>query len=155
MNLLKNQYLLMLVRLFLGGLFIYAAVPKIMDPFAFAVDVYNYKMLPGFAVGLVAASLPWLELAAGLLLVLGIRVRASAIIITGLLVIFTLAILINTLRGIDVDCGCFTSDRAIGWRAAAEDTVFTLLGLWYILCGKNFFCLENVLRRTPIQHSSA
>jgi len=144
----------MIVRLFLGALFIYAAVPKIMDPFAFAVDVYNYRLLPGFAVGLVAAALPWLELAAGCLLVLGVRVRAAAVIITCLLAVFTLAMLINTVRGIDVHCGCFTSDRAIGWRAVTEDTVFTLLGIWYITCGKNFFCLENVLKKPFIQHSS-
>ncbi len=131
------------VRLFLGVLFIYAAVPKILDPYAFAVDVYNYRMLPGFAVGIVAAGLPWIELIAGILLVAGIRTRAACLVVTGLLGIFTLALIINTLRGIDVDCGCFSAERSIGWFSAAEDAVLTLLGVWYLAKADSFLCLEN------------
>ncbi len=154
MNLLKNQKLLVLLRIFLGAMFIYASVPKIIDPFAFAVDVYNYKLLSGFAVGLVAAGLPWLESVAGTFLVLGIRVRACALVITGMLAAFTLAIFINTLRGIDVDCGCFATERSIGWMTVAEDSLFTLLGLWYVLCADNFFELENMLRKRTTSRGS-
>ena len=152
MNLLKNQSLLVLLRFFLGAMFIYAAVPKIMAPFDFAVDVYNYKLLPGFAVGLVAAGLPWLEIVAGALLVLGIRVRACALVITGMLAAFTLAMFINTVRGIDVDCGCFATERSIGWMTVAEDGFFTLLGFWYFLCADKFFELKNVLRKRKTIH---
>ena len=147
MSLLKNQPLLFLVRIFLGGMFIYAAAPKILDPFDFAVAVYNYKLLPGFAVGLVAAGLPFLELLAGIFLVLGVRVRASALAITGMLGFFTLAMLVNTLRGINVDCGCFTTDRAIGWWAVGEDLTFTLMGLWYLLCADDFLGLESLVKK--------
>ncbi len=150
MNLLNNKFLLFLVRLFLGGMFIYAAVPKIVDPFSFAVDVYNYRLLPDFAVGLMAAGLPWLELIVGTMLIFGLRTRAACCIITGLLGVFTLAMFINTLRGIDVDCGCFVSDRSIGWFAVVEDLVFTLLGLWYLQRADGFWCLERlVVRRIP------
>ena len=144
---LENKYLLLLVRIFLGGMFIYAAIPKIIDPFDFAIGVYNYKLLPGFAVGFVAASLPWLEIVAGTLLVLGIRIRASALAITGMLTVFTVVMLINTLRGIDVDCGCFTSDRFIGWQTVGEDAFFTLLAIWYFLFADNFFSLENMVKK--------
>lgn len=147
MSLFRNQYLLFVLRIFLGGMFIYAALPKIMGPFDFAVAVYNYKLLPDVAVGPVAAGLPWLEVIMGALLVLGIRIRAASLTCTGLLVVFTLALLINTLRGINVDCGCFTSDRTIGWYAVAEDTLFTLLALWYFLRGENFWSVENRIVR--------
>jgi uncharacterized membrane protein YphA (DoxX/SURF4 family) len=147
MNPVRNQYLPALIRILLGGLFIYAAVPKILDPFNFAVAVYNYKMLPGFAVGLVAAALPWLELVIGILLVLGVRVQASSLICTGMLVVFTLAIFINTLRGIDVDCGCFSTDRSIGWAAVVEDSILTLLSIWCLLSVPTWLSLENLFRR--------
>jgi len=144
----RNRYLLAAARLFLGGMFVYAAVPKILDPFSFAVDVYNYKILPGFAVGLVAAMLPWLELTAGIMLVAGIRIRAAAFLVTAMLAVFTIAMLVNVVRGIDVDCGCFAADRSIGLISVAEDVVFTLLGAWFFLCGSEFFCIEPVLRRS-------
>jgi len=147
MSIMRNQYLLTAIRILLGALFIYAAVPKMLDPFSFAVAVYNYKMLPGFAVGLVAAALPWLELLIGILLVAGVRVQVSSLISTGMLVVFTLAILINTLRGIDVDCGCFSTDRSIGWAAVAEDSLFTLLSLWCLLCVPDRFSLGRLFRR--------
>lgn len=147
MNPLRNQYLPALIRILLGALFIYAALPKILDPFNFAVAVYNYKMLPGFAVGLVAAALPWLELVIGILLVLGVRVQASSLICTGMLVVFTLAIFINTLRGIDVDCGCFSTDRSIGWAAVVEDSLLTLLSIWCLLSVPTWLSLENLFRR--------
>jgi len=104
-------------------------------------------LLPGFAVGLVAAALPWLELLIGILLVVGVRVQASTLICTGMLVVFTLAIFINTLRGIDVDCGCFSTDRSIGWAAVAEDSLLTLLSFWCLLFVPNRFSLERLFRR--------
>lgn len=125
----------------------YAAIPKIMNPLDFAIDVYNYKMLPNFAVGLVAAALPWLEIVIGIFLLLGIRIRAASLAFTGMLTVFTLAIFINTLRGIDVDCGCFVSDRSIGWKSVAEDTLLTLLGVWCFLFANNFFDVENLVKK--------
>ncbi len=142
----KSIYLSALLRVLLGALFVYAAVPKIADPFSFAVDVYNYRLLPGWAVGVVAAGLPWLELAAGACLLLGVRVRAAALLITGMLLLFTAAMLINTIRGLDVSCGCFTVDRTIGWSAVAEDAALTLCALWCLVKARHAFCLENLLR---------
>ena len=145
MSLSWKSCLAVLVRIFLGGMFIYAAVPKIGDPFGFAVDVYNYRMLPDFAVGIVAAGLPWLELIVGACLVLGIRVRTTALLSMGMLGVFTLALFINTLRGINVDCGCFTADRSIGWRAVMEDMVFLLLSFWCFLSADTTGWVERVL----------
>ncbi|MFC1592259.1 MauE/DoxX family redox-associated membrane protein [Thermodesulfobacteriota bacterium] len=147
MSLLRNQYLLVLVRLLLGCLFVYAAIPKIADPFAFAVSVYNYKLLPGAGIGLVAAALPWLELVAGGCLIMGIRVRSAAVVITAMLGVFALALVVNTLRGIDVECGCFSTGRAIGWLAVAEDCALLLLGIWYVCCADAVCCLESAFRK--------
>lgn len=129
------QRLLFANRLLLGGIFMYAAVPKILDPAAFAVAVYNYRLLPDETIGIVAAGLPWIELAGGCMLVAGVRCRSACLVLTVLLGAFTAAMLINTLRGIDVECGCFTADRMIGWGAVFEDALLTILGLWCLKKG--------------------
>lgn len=129
------QRLLFVNRLLLGGLFIYAAVPKMLAPDAFAVAVYNYRLLPDGAIGIVAAGLPWIELVAGCMLVAGVRCRSACLVLTVLLGVFTAAMVINTLRGIDVECGCFTADRMIGWGAVAEDALLMMLGVWCLKKG--------------------
>jgi len=142
MNVLKNRYLLFFVRIVLGGLFIYAAVPKIADPFLFSVQLYNYRLLPVPLVGLVAAVLPWVEFAAGMLLVVGFKPRAASCIVSCLLTIFTLALFINTLRGIDVECGCFAAERFIGWQSLVEDGLLTAVSFWYFICADSFLCIR-------------
>ena len=60
-NILLSKHLALLFRLFLGILFIYASVDKILHPAAFAKIVYNFHILPGFLINLFAIILPWVE----------------------------------------------------------------------------------------------
>lgn len=96
-------------RLILGGLFIYAGISKIAHPHVFAKIIHNYQLLPGSLVYLSAAILPWVEIVAGFLLVIGIFRRTSAIILSALLLVFLVAITFNVARGLSFDCGCFSS----------------------------------------------
>jgi putative oxidoreductase len=95
------------IQIALGIVFVAAAIPKIADPPAFAHMVYNYRMLPGGAVNGIALVLPWVELFAGMALVLGVWKREAAILAGLLLVFFIVAIGFNLARGHAVDCGCF------------------------------------------------
>jgi hypothetical protein len=106
-----------LSRLVLGGLFLYAGLVKAGDVTAFARDVANYKILPYSWNYLVAATLPYIEFLAGLLLVANRRVRPAALVTGGLTVIFMLSLASVVARGLDIDCGCF---RAGGHTSAAE-----------------------------------
>ncbi len=101
------------VQIALGLIFIVAATSKVMDPPAFAKAVWNYKLLPLWALHPVALTLPWLELFCGVALCLGSWVRAAAGWITGLLLVFTLALGINLARRHPVDCGCFTQGEPV------------------------------------------
>jgi len=96
-------------RLILGGLFIYAAIPKIMDAQGFAAIIANYKILPDTLVTLPAIILPWAEIITGFFLVVGIFKRTSAVILSLLLLVFIFAIGFNLIRGISFDCGCFST----------------------------------------------
>ncbi len=106
---LRSRPALIISRLILGGIFIFASVDKIAHPDQFAEIVYNYKLLPGMTVNAMAIVLPWVEMVAGLFLVLGIWVKDSAAILGALLVVFIGAIGINLARGLDFDCGCFST----------------------------------------------
>ena len=82
----------LLCRLALGALFLYAALPKVADPAAFAKDLANYRMLPESLVHVSAVVLPWIEVLVAALLVVGIATRAAALLCTALLLVFTVAI---------------------------------------------------------------
>lgn len=104
---LTNPWLTTAVEVALGVIFIVAAIPKIADPPAFAHMIYNYRMLPGELVNLLALFMPWVELFAGLTLLLGVWRSAAAGLLGLLLLVFISAIGFNLLRGHAVDCGCF------------------------------------------------
>lgn len=112
MSWLTSPWLTIRVQLALGAIFVVAALPKIADPPSFAHMIYNYRILPGGLVNLSALIMPWVELLAGLALILGVWTRGARTIITLLLVTFILAISINLLRGNAIDCGCFDTSAA-------------------------------------------
>lgn len=101
-----------LCRLVLGGIFIYASLDKIVHPWEFAKIIANYAILPDFLVTLPALALPWVELVAGLCLVIGLWPRSSALLLSLLLLLFTAALGINALRGVSMSCGCFSTSAA-------------------------------------------
>lgn len=117
------------VRVALGAVFIFAAVPKIADPAAFAGSVAAYRILPYFWSYLTAAVLPFLELICGLLLVFGWRVKAGALIIAALNLAFMAALTSAIVRGLDIDCGCFRQGGAktSPWLALGRDVVFFVM----------------------------
>ena len=88
-------------------MFVVAALPKIADPPAFAHMIYNYRLMPGGLVNALALVLPWVELLAGLALILGVWKKEAAVVAAVLLLVFIVAIGINLARGHAVDCGCF------------------------------------------------
>ncbi len=104
---LGSEWLAVRAQLALGLLFVVAALPKLADPPGFAHMIYNYRILPGSLVNLFALVLPWVELLAGVALLLGLWTRASASLIAALLVVFLVALSVNLLRGNAIDCGCF------------------------------------------------
>ena len=126
----------LVARLYLGGVFLFACWHKLADPHAFAVDVATYRILPLSLVNLTAIALPAVELVAGAMLVLGVRVRAGAVLVSGMMVVFLVALGIALARGQDMSCGCFASQGAaqdpIGWRTVLRDLGWLLLGLYVL-----------------------
>ena len=106
-NALTHPWLTIRVQLALGVFFVIAALPKLGDPPSFAHMVYNYRIVPGALINLMALTMPWVELLSGLALILGIWKDAARTLIALLLVVFIVAISINLMRNNAIDCGCF------------------------------------------------
>jgi uncharacterized membrane protein YphA (DoxX/SURF4 family) len=102
-----SSWLTIRVQIALGAIFFVAALPKIADPPSFAHMIYNYRLVPGALVNAMALVMPWVEILAGLALILGVWRREAAIAVGLLVVVFLVAIGINLARGHAVDCGCF------------------------------------------------
>jgi len=124
---IHNDYLSLVVRVTIGIIFIYASIDKIMYPGDFARIVYNYHLLPGSLINLMALILPWIEMICGIFLIFGIYKDGSILLINILVVIFIIAIGINLIRGVSLECGCFTvSSRA---KSSALSLLLRDLGL--------------------------
>jgi rhodanese-related sulfurtransferase len=125
---------MVLSRLFLGGIFVYASCDKILHPVFFAETVYNYQVLPDLLVNITALVLPWVELLVGLALILGLWLAGALVISNLLLLVFSGTLVFNLARGLDIDCGCFTS--SIGPSSGGHM-------LWYLV-RDGFFLLVGV-----------
>jgi uncharacterized membrane protein YphA (DoxX/SURF4 family) len=127
-----NKYLLMIVRLFLGLVFVLASIDKIVAPEAFAASIQAYKLVPLPFVNIFAIIIPWIELICGILLMVGVKHRSSSIIVSMLLAVFTIAIISALLRNLNIDCGCYGKEHAtpISWMKVLEDVGLMVMGIY-------------------------
>jgi len=107
---IAHPYTALIGRMLLGAIFIYASLSKILNPDQFAQAVMHYRIVPLVSVNLFAIVLPWLELVSGILLLLGLFSGGSIVMITLLMALFLGAIGSVLLRGLDISCGCFSTD---------------------------------------------
>lgn len=119
----RHPAAVVVARLFIGLVFLAAALAKIGDLATFASQIHNFRLAPIWAEHLVAMTLPWIELVAGLCLVLGIRPRGGAVVVTVLMAVFTLAVGQALARNLDIECGCFgTADASqVGWTKLIQN----------------------------------
>jgi uncharacterized membrane protein YphA (DoxX/SURF4 family) len=103
-----HPYAIIMFRLALSALFIMSSIPKIKDKAYFTGVVSNYRILPSVVAKLFGVIFPYLELLIGLLLLLGLFTNEVLLISYLCILVFTVAMLINLLRGRkQIDCGCF------------------------------------------------
>ena len=116
-------------RLILGMIFVYASYDKILHPKAFAEVIYNYQILPDGFINVTAIFLPWLEMLMGIFLITGFWMPGTVIWCNTLLVVYIGALCFNLARGLDVDCGCFstTKGRSISIETILWDAAFLAL----------------------------
>ena len=110
-NFLKIHHIIsIIVRFVLGAIFITAGIPKIIDTASFAGVVYNYHLLPDIFINIFAITLPWLEVLIGSMLIMGVWMPGTVILYNSLMIAFIAALSFNVARGLDISCGCFSTD---------------------------------------------
>ena len=140
-------------RLGLAAVWLVSGGLKALDPDQTYVAVRAYDVLPTAGVEIVAAVLPWLEIAFGLLLLVGLGVRAVAAMSAALLLVFMAGVAQAWARGLSIDCGCFGGGGAV----AAEDTAylpellrdagFLALAIWLIVRPRTIFALDALFEK--------
>ncbi|OGC89561.1 MAG: hypothetical protein A2W25_14450 [candidate division Zixibacteria bacterium RBG_16_53_22] len=136
MRFLSDRRLLLVSRLVLGIVFIYASYDKALNPLAFAQIIHNYRIMPPSLINISAIILPWIELLAGVLIIVGLRVRGANLILGGLLVFYIALLSVTAIRGININCGCFSTSASVRTNLVVDtirDVVFLIFALHILL----------------------
>lgn len=109
MKFFSNRWFLLVLRIIIGGVFVYAGTTKVANPQAFADSIATFKLLPPQLINIVALGLPPFEFLLGLMLLSGWKVRPASLAVATLAIVFGIALGQALFRGLAVDCGCFGS----------------------------------------------
>ena len=130
---------LIIGRLILGAIFLYAAYAKLRQPWPlFAMSINSYEFLPQntLLLEIFARVLPWLELLLGIFLVVGWKLRWVATVAAALLLTFLAAMIRARFMILSIDCGCFgAGDEPLTAARFAEEGVFLALALFLTVGG--------------------
>ena len=142
-----RRIILWIGRLVLGGIFVYAGIAKLIYPNThlwpmfflkfsvstnlsmFQQQVESYRMLSPDAAQLLAHTLPFVEIALGLLLLVGWQVRIWATLITLIIVGFLGVVTRAYLLHMDINCGCFGTPEKLTLWTVIRDSLLSALAV--------------------------
>jgi uncharacterized membrane protein YphA (DoxX/SURF4 family) len=110
-----------LVRLGLAAVWLVAGGAKVGDLAGSGRAVNAYDVMPYDLAKVIGAALPFVEVALGVLLLVGLATRLAAGFSAALLVVFVAGITQAWARGLQIDCGCFGSG---GQLAAGQSPTY-------------------------------
>lgn len=144
-KIVNNTFLVLFARTVVALMFIIVGVGKIAHPEEFAREINNYQILPLIFVNPLAIFLPWLELITGMLILFGIQIRANALIVLGMLIVFTTGVAIAVAKGLSINCGCYSQIAAqkVGIPKILENIGLMILTLILIFTENNKLQIKN------------
>jgi len=110
MSFLKRKEVILLLRLIVGVTFVYSSYDKVLHPHAFAIAVRGYQIIPVSLSNLFTLAVAWAQLISGILLIVGLFTRQAAGAVFLLLGMFVVALVTVAVKGMVIDCGCFSSE---------------------------------------------
>jgi uncharacterized membrane protein YphA (DoxX/SURF4 family) len=140
-----------LARFGLAAVWLVSGLLKAADPDQTYVAVRAYDVLPDAGVEVVAALLPWVELALGVLLLVGVGTRLVAALSAVLLIVFVAGVIQAWARGLSIDCGCFGGGGAVEpgqttyVQELLRDAGFLLMAGWLIARPRTLAALDDRL----------
>jgi uncharacterized membrane protein YphA (DoxX/SURF4 family) len=143
-KLVDNPILILVIRTFIGIIFIFFGVAKIADPSQFANEIGNYGMTPDFITHLMALILPWAEMIVGVLLLFGIYQNENGLLATLMLVMFTFGVIVAFASGLDINCGCSggNAQQKVGWLKILENIGLIILTTIVTITNSKKFVLK-------------
>jgi len=142
------------LRILAAGIFILSSSTKLFHPAQMADSIDNYRIIPEFlkfTIMPAAYILPWLQLICAVMLLIDVYAKTSALILSGLLAFYTIAIAQAWARKIEIECGCF--DMLIEWgekvgaQAVIRDLVFLSITLAIYSAAKDGFNFYGLFRK--------
>jgi uncharacterized membrane protein YphA (DoxX/SURF4 family) len=136
-----RRAVILIGRIVLGGIFLYAGYAKIflpnMNPHPpikialalFAMQVDSYQMLPPQGVDFVAHTLPFAEIALGLLLLIGWQLRIWGTLTSLIILGFFAAVVRSYALGLQINCGCFANPEPLTISTVFRDGLLAALAL--------------------------
>lgn len=141
----------LLARLVLGVVLVVAGALKVGNPLGAARAVQAYEVMPFEVARWVGWALPWIEIVVGVLLVVGLFTRASALLGTVLMLAFVVGIAQAWARGLTIDCGCFggggqvDADQTRYGSEILRDLGLALCGAWLVARPASTLSLDRAL----------
>jgi uncharacterized membrane protein YphA (DoxX/SURF4 family) len=153
------DYATLIGRWFLGLLFIQMGLSKALHPVEFLKLAREYDIVTSpLLLNSIVGTLPWFEVFCGILLLLGVAVRGTAVLLISMLVPFTVVVIqralsIATAKGlafcaVKFDCGCGSGEVYICSKVL-ENSALMLLSFWLILGYGRQLSLRYCLFRKP------
>lgn len=122
---------LLIWRIFLGGVLIWAGLAKSLSPrWQLKRSLAEYVLIPKSFVSLVGTSLPVLELVLGVSLVVGLLLPLPMVFAAVLFAVFAVAMMGNLLAGRRTPCACFGPiGHRISWTRASAAIAIAMVTL--------------------------
>ncbi len=143
-----GKYLFLALRLLIAAVFLVSGWEKAVNPPAnFLYILQAYDILPAVLERLVSVVFPWIELATGVLLALGLWLRVGLLVSACVSGSFILIVSQAIVRHLPIDnCGCFGNLVHLPLRGVIilDLAIFTttLLLSWNLIAARRF-SLDN------------
>jgi uncharacterized membrane protein YphA (DoxX/SURF4 family) len=149
-----------LLRLGLAGVWIAAGTLKVDDPAGMVRSVRAFRLLPESLVHPVAYAVPFVEIALGALLLVGLAIRFGAVVSALLLAAYIAAIASAAARGLRIDCGCFSNGGDVTAGAPTHytselvrDSLLLAAGVLLAVLPAGYLAADGLLDRSTLNHS--
>ena len=134
------------LRVLLGAVLAAAGAAKAFQPQTFAVEVDRFQLTPWWLSVLLSYFLPWFEIVTAIALLCRPLYLGALLAVSGLGMLFAIAVGSAWLRGLDISCGCFgalVSGHVNAWHLLAALLLASVASALLVYSGR--------VRKTPTE----